>query len=443
MASRGQRSFNEIGAIFKTDFEKQVVLRTLERRGWQRTRTEDDEDWDLYWASVHSVRAIFNPESGRRLLDYQMVNHYPNHYELTRKDLMSRNIKRYRKEREKQLDMARNTDDRQPFEWPDEHELPQEWVPTTFGLPSDYALFVEDFRRNPNATWIAKPTNKAQGRGIFLVSKLNQLKKWSGGQRPSNQNLFREPYIVSRYISDPLLVGGKKFDMRIYVLVTSYRPLKAFLYRGAFCRFCVEQYSQDVAEIDNVFVHLTNVAIQKHAEDYNDRTGGKWAYEDLLLFIEGTRGIEAREKLVADVEAVLAHSLKAVQGVMINDRHCFEMYGFDILLDSSLKPWLLEVNASPSLSTTTDDDRLLKMRLISDVIGLVCATRSAAAAVAQDGDERAHELPAAALGGFTPLVDEGSMRQRREEEMLRRSSIGFSFGSRDTRRRRGLGTSWR
>jgi tubulin polyglutamylase TTLL1 len=50
-------------------------------------------------------------------------------------------------------------------------------------------------------------------------------------------------------------------------------------------------------------------------------------------------------------------SLKAVQGVVINDKHCFEMYGFDVLIDANLKPWLIEVNASPSLTTTTEVDR--------------------------------------------------------------------------------------
>jgi tubulin polyglutamylase TTLL1 len=56
---------------------------------------------------------------------------------------------------------------------------------------------------------------------------------------------------------------------------------------------------------------------------------------------------------------------------MINDKHCFEMYGFDILLDSNLKPWLIEVNASPSLSTTTKTDKDLKMNLINDVYRIV------------------------------------------------------------------------
>mgnify|MGYP000849026852 CR=1 FL=1 len=74
---------------------------------------------------------------------------------------------------------------------------------------------------------------------------------------------MKETHIISRYIDDPLLIGGKKFDLRIYVLVTNYRPLKAWLYSHGFARFCNEKYTTDIAEMDNQFIHLTNVAIQK------------------------------------------------------------------------------------------------------------------------------------------------------------------------------------
>lgn len=57
--------------------------------------------------------------------------------------------------------------------------------------------------------------------------------------------------------------------------------------------------------------------------------------------------------------------------MVINDKHCFELYGFDVLLDAQLKPWLIEVNASPSLSTTTDMDRTIKQNLINDIFKIV------------------------------------------------------------------------
>ena len=86
---------------------------------------------------------------------------------------------------------------------------------------------------------------------------------------PGQQQVMKEAYVISRYIDQPLLVGGKKFDLRIYVLVTSYRPLKVWLSTKGFARFCNEKYTNDLTDIDNMMAHLTNVAIQKNADDYN------------------------------------------------------------------------------------------------------------------------------------------------------------------------------
>ena len=123
-------------------------------------------------------------------------------------------------------------------------------------------IFVEEFKKNPNATWIMKPTSRAQGSGIFLVNKLKQIQKWANSSKlPFGAQAQREQYVICRYIDRPLLVGGKKFDLRIYVLVTSYRPMKVWLSSLGFARFCNEKYSSDAAELDNMTMHLTNVAI--------------------------------------------------------------------------------------------------------------------------------------------------------------------------------------
>merc|ERR1712166_378850 len=349
---------------FKADFEKSVLVQNFEKRGWSRAQYEDD--WNFYWANVHNVKALFSPDNPYRLGDHQVVNHYPNHYELTRKDLMVKNMKRFKKEAQNKSQAEREAGAAP------EADLFLDFVPITFTLPADYTLFVEEFRRNPNWVWIVKPSNCAQGKGIFLLNKLSQVKKWSAGKNFESPQ-SKSTYVISRYIDNPLLVGGKKFDLRIYALVTSYRPLTIYVNRNGFARFCTVKYSNDTSELDNNYMHLTNVAIQKHGNEYNDRHGGKWSMHNLVQWLEAVRGREATAQMVEEIEAIIVNSCRSVQHVIINDRHCFELYGYDVIIDDNLKPWLVEVNASPSLNCTTLVDRQLKGALINDVLNIVAS----------------------------------------------------------------------
>ena len=71
-------------------------------------------------------------------------------------------------------------------------------------------------------------------------------------------------------MENPLLIGGKKFDLRLYCLLTSFKPMKAWVYKEGFARFCNEKYSAEISDLDNMTIHLTNVAIQKQSEEYNE-----------------------------------------------------------------------------------------------------------------------------------------------------------------------------
>lgn len=118
-------------------------------------------------------------------------------------------------------------------------------------------------------------------------------------------------------------------------------------------------------------MHLTNASVQKTAEDYDSAVGCKWPLHSLKMFLVGKHGVAAVDWLFLAIQQLITRSLLAVQQVVIQDRHCFELYGYDVLIDSDLKPWLLEVNASPSLTADTEQDYQLKVNVVQHTLDVV------------------------------------------------------------------------
>ncbi|XP_063240258.1 polyglutamylase complex subunit TTLL1-like isoform X1 [Bacillus rossius redtenbacheri] len=339
---------------FAVDAERCVVMQNFAERGW--IQVSPQEDWNIYWARTQGCRDVFRVDNRFRLRDDQMVNHFPNSGEISRKDRLVRNWNIYCRSWKKNKGSLQDMD----------------FLPTTYILPGDYSMLVEAVKRETGAMWIVKPASSSQGAGIFLINKLGMLRRLSWESKPSSHSsILSGSYVVSKYIDNPLLIGGKKFDLRMYVLVMSFRPLKAYLHRQGFCRFCTAKYTTSVHELDNNYIYLTNVSVQSQGGEYNCMHGGKLSVENLRLFLESTRGKEVTEKLFASISWLIVHSLKAVVPVMANDRHCFECYGYDIIIDNRLKPWLVEVNSSPSLFFTTQKDYFLKLKIVDDVLSIV------------------------------------------------------------------------
>ena len=159
------------------------------------------------------------------------------------------------------------------------------------------------------------------------------------------------------------------------MLVTSYKPLKVYRYNKGFARICFENYQHLTKNVENpedvFFSHLTNVSFQKNSDKYNEHHGGKWPLETFRLYLELNFGKERADYVFEQFDNVYLASLKSVQSVMCNDKHCFELYGYDIMVDDNFKAWLIEINASPSLSTTTKEDKKLKKSLINDLLNVV------------------------------------------------------------------------
>ena len=118
-------------------------------------------------------------------------------------------------------------------------------------------------------------------------------------------------------------------------------------------------------------MHLTNVAVQKRQGGCSASEELKWPLRHLRLYLMTQVGQERMGTVFEAIQQIIIRSLLAVQSVVTQDKHCFEIYGYDILLDRQLKPWLIEVNASPSLQTDSADDYKLKSNMVQDALTLV------------------------------------------------------------------------
>ena len=104
-------------------------------------------------------------------------------------------------------------------------------------------------------------------------------------------------------------------------------------------------YTTYCREGSHTFNRLTTFFFFFNAQgEYNSMHGGKLSVQNLRLYLESTRGKAVTERLFSSISWLIVHSLKAVAPVMANDRHCFECYGYDIIVDNKLKPWLIEVS---------------------------------------------------------------------------------------------------
>ena len=186
-----------------------------------------------------------------------------------------------------------------------------------------------------------------------------------GGADPRDAS--RDPhapgFVVQRYLDRPLLMGGLKFDLRLYVLVLGTEGFPAFLSKEGLARFCTAPYAAPSrANRDAERSFLTNYALNKKSEAFarsNAVDGGDGSKRSVASVMselaEEGADVDALwrrvETLVASTVAAMRHALvDAATNARVNPEMCFQVFGFDVILDESLKPHLLEVNAGPSLA---------------------------------------------------------------------------------------------
>ncbi|CAD7967783.1 unnamed protein product [Amoebophrya sp. A25] len=191
--------------------------------------------------------------------------------------------------------------------------------------------------------WIVKPGNNARGSGIMVLKSLREILYQC-------KNSSR---LVQKYVERPLtLFSGRKFDIRYWVLVRAFDPLEIYLFSQCYLRLCNEPF--DLGDLENRQKHISNWEVNKKGRQVQAGAVASLGQFKGELFEMTGNPSYWEEALLPEIRALVITTCKSVQRQVVQRKSSFELFGFDIMVDEKLRPWLLEVNLSPACDARTD-----------------------------------------------------------------------------------------
>ncbi|CAL6043689.1 Tubulin_tyrosine ligase [Hexamita inflata] len=377
-------SFTNVGepvenpkVLFKGPTTK-VVRRTFADAGFI---VSESNSFNICWGSPQPLDFMDKLQPG------QLIAHICGQYCMVRKDNLS--------------DLIEDAARRNP--------VFKQIAPKQFSLPAGLASF-KLFAKLNKGFYALKSANAARGEGVKIVA-------W-------NDEFKVKDAVIQQYIPNPLLIDGKKFDLRVYVCVTSVDPLIAYVFKEGLGRFATKQYENPTDQNKTLkTVHLTNYSVNKQ-ENEMDVNEYKWKLTDVLNWIQkeykgqaklmygktekaSARGEgeikipklpklsetkvqnESTEDIITKPEEIalknLHHvicatliaaepqlsSVSAQHGFNSLPRKQFGFYGFDLMFLEDLTVQLVEVNVNPSTATESRIDQDVKFWMLRDLFQLV------------------------------------------------------------------------
>ncbi|XP_060074417.1 tubulin glycylase 3A-like [Ylistrum balloti] len=317
-----------------------LVEGALTAMGWKRTMDKYDERFKLKWTECKTRINYGSYKEGD-----QMVNHIPNGNLLTNKLGLLNSLQEYER-------VTLSTKGRPP------RLRFSDFVPETYRL--DEAKDKEEFLKiyQEGEMWICKPTGLNQGKGIFIIRSYEEIiklleervHKKEQAQKGTKPLMTR---VVQRYITNPLLLDGRKFDIRAYMLIGSTVPFLVLYHKG-YVRLCCTKYDTNDTSL---MTHLTNQFVQKKDPNYKEnKEDTAWSMDKFNDYvnqhIQPKSNIEldwVYNTLTKQMQKIMIHCFNSVKHKLQTRMGYFDLFGLDFMVDQDMKVWLIEVNVNPAL----------------------------------------------------------------------------------------------
>ena len=176
--------------------------------------------------------------------------------------------------------------------------------------------------------------------------------------------------IVQKYLDNPLLYKNRKFDIRCFVLLDSNFNLY----------FCKEGHLKGSSELYNLnnsnkFIHITNYSLQKNSNKFElYEIGNEMSYKDFKNYlINENISLDKFDYMINQMKLLIKISFKSVSKKLLKNKKnilCFEIFGYDFILDNDFKLWILEINNNPGLSISSPVIEKLVPRMMDDAFRL-------------------------------------------------------------------------
>jgi len=370
------KSFDKRFIVDLSDKESnELISKFLNSRGYKNFSSWKNiadnlnkSQWSISITSNLYVRIFSDSKSTKKLYIHnipnkynikQLINHYPNPYCITEKFNLTKTL--------------RNLQD---------FNFSKDFYPKTYLLnfenkdedidifEKDIDIFLDDFKID-KGMWIVKPSNLRRGEEIKIYDNLEDITEFIEKNHIKSKS---KEFIIQKYISNPLLYKGRKFDVRIHCLIDT--DFNLYINHLAFIRLTSQEYTPILSGNwnEDKFIHITNHAIQKYSKDYNKYEESNMKVFNSLEFKElYDKFIPIWSSIIKNIVAGSKKEIKAkTAGVEYGlNREFYELLGFDFLIDENMKTWLLEINMNPGIFCNNKEIDYQMNFLVNDMFKIV------------------------------------------------------------------------